>query len=246
MARPKKQTVDYFPHDATANDGTTLTILQSRFGNDGYAFWFKLLERLCSTNGHYMDCRNPSKWQFLLAKTNVSEEKGNLILNLLSELEAIDSELWSQKIIWSQNLVDNIASVYKNRRCEVPLKPNNYNKNKQHSYVSTDDKPNNDEQTTADNPQSKVKYSKGKNIRNNGKLTYGEFTNVFLKPEEYQNLINKFGESNALNKIENLSQYIASKGDKYRSHYATILNWDRRDESKKPSNDTVRKLPYVN
>ena len=47
MARPKKQTVDYFPH--IIKQGKTMTILENRFGNDGYAFWFKLLEILGST-----------------------------------------------------------------------------------------------------------------------------------------------------------------------------------------------------
>ena len=71
MARPQKDIVSYFPHDANACTGDTLTVLQSRFGNDGYAFWFKLLEKLASTEGHYIDCRNPTKWQLLLAKTGI-------------------------------------------------------------------------------------------------------------------------------------------------------------------------------
>ena len=44
MARPRKQTVDYFPHYCKC--GRTIFILENRFGNDGYAFWFKLLEIL--------------------------------------------------------------------------------------------------------------------------------------------------------------------------------------------------------
>ncbi len=39
MARPLKQTVDYFPHDSHASDSKTLFILESKFGNDGYAFY---------------------------------------------------------------------------------------------------------------------------------------------------------------------------------------------------------------
>ncbi len=56
MARLQKDVVNYFPHDANACAGDTLTVLQSRFGNDGYAFWFKLLEKLSSTDGHCIDC----------------------------------------------------------------------------------------------------------------------------------------------------------------------------------------------
>lgn len=50
---------------------------------------------------------------------------------------------------------------------------------------------------------------------------------VRLSKEEYQKLAGKFGEAGVKERIENLSLYIQSKGDKYKSHYATILNWER-------------------
>jgi hypothetical protein len=66
------------------------------------------------------------------------------------------------------------------------------------------------------------------------KKIYGEFQNVLLKDIEYQKLFERFGEDETKKRIENLSQYIASKGKKYQSHYATILSWERkRDESPK-------------
>lgn len=67
-----------------------------------------------------------------------------------------------------------------------------------------------------------------KNIKEkiNKKEKYGEFQNVLLTNEEYH----KLEESNLLSYIETLSSYIASKGKKYKSHYATILNWSRKDK----------------
>ncbi len=62
------------------------------------------------------------------------------------------------------------------------------------------------------------------------KKEYGEFNNVRLSDEEYNKIIEKFGEKDALAQIETLSEGIASKGYKYSSHYATILSWHRRDE----------------
>ena len=32
-----------------------------------------------------------------------------------------------------------------------------------------------------------------------------------------------------MQRIDSLDGYIASRGDKYKSHYATILNWERMD-----------------
>lgn len=60
------------------------------------------------------------------------------------------------------------------------------------------------------------------------KEKYGEFQNVFLKPEEYIKLTEQYGEEPTRALIEELSGYIESTGKRYKSHYATLLNWARR------------------
>lgn len=59
------------------------------------------------------------------------------------------------------------------------------------------------------------------------KSIYGEFKNVKLTKEEYSKLLEKLGENNTLILIEELSSYMASKGKRYSSHYATIQTWAR-------------------
>jgi len=103
MARSPKTTLDYFPH--FVNHGKTMFILEKKFGNDGYAFWFKLLELLGSKEGLIYDYNNPIDWEFLLAKTNVSSEKAIEIIKTLADVEAIDKPLIEKKIIWSNNFV---------------------------------------------------------------------------------------------------------------------------------------------
>lgn len=63
------------------------------------------------------------------------------------------------------------------------------------------------------------------------KNTYGEFKNVLLTDQEHGKLVENIGEINTHILIEELSTGIASKGYKYKSHYATILNWARRKVS---------------
>ena len=72
------------------------------------------------------------------------------------------------------------------------------------------------------------------------KEPYGQFGKVKLTVKEHLALIDKFGIEGAQERIENLDEYIASKGARYSSHYATILNWDRRDaeEQKKTARPT--------
>ncbi len=51
--------------------------------------------------------------------------------------------------------------------------------------------------------------------------TYGEFLNVRLTDEEYEKLQTKYG-NRLTEAIEKLSGYIASKGNKYKNHYAVL------------------------
>jgi len=119
--RPKTNTVQYFPH--VCKHGKTIFILEQSFGNNGYAFWFKLLEMLGSAEGHYLDVSNIPDWEFLKAKTLTQDEEAKKMLDLLANLDAIDDELWGEKIIWSQNFVDNLGPVYSKRERNLPEKP---------------------------------------------------------------------------------------------------------------------------
>jgi hypothetical protein len=117
MSITKKAIIEYFPH--YVNHKKTLFILESKYKNDGYAFWFKLLELLGATENHFLDCNENSTWEFLIAKTLVDEEKAKEILNLLAELKKIDSELWKNKIIWSENFIKNLENLYKRRSVNI-------------------------------------------------------------------------------------------------------------------------------
>ena len=122
MARPVKETVDYFPH--YVKSGRTIYILENRFGNDGYAFWFKLLEILGESEGHCYDCSNTTNWEFLLAKTRIDDTKANDIINVLIGMGKIDKELWEKKrILWIDNFLRNLSNVYRMRHVDLPQKP---------------------------------------------------------------------------------------------------------------------------
>jgi predicted phage replisome organizer len=59
------------------------------------------------------------------------------------------------------------------------------------------------------------------------KHKYGEYNNVLLTDEELDKLKAEY--SDFEERIERLSSYVASTGKKYKSHYATIRNWARKD-----------------
>ena len=67
---------------------------------------------------------------------------------------------------------------------------------------------------------------------------------VKLKPDEHQKLVELFGQPGADERIQNLSLYIQSKGDKYKSHYATILNWERKNGPEKVAKKEKSSNPF--
>ncbi len=63
---------------------------------------------------------------------------------------------------------------------------------------------------------------------------YGEYQNVLLSDEEYEKIQAEFpGDFEA--RIEKLSEYIAKKGDRYKSHLAVIRSWAREEEAESAS-----------
>jgi predicted phage replisome organizer len=59
------------------------------------------------------------------------------------------------------------------------------------------------------------------------KHKHGEYKNVLLTDDEYDKLQAEFPDLSE--RIERLSEYIESKGAKYKSHYATIRAWAKKD-----------------
>lgn len=122
MGRPTKQTVDYFPH--FVNDSKTIYVLEETWGNNGYSFWFRLLEMLCKTDGHSLRLSEPIEWSFFVSRMKVKHKEAKEMLSLLATIDKIDKDLWEkEKIIWCQKLVDNLTIVYDKRKVSAPKKP---------------------------------------------------------------------------------------------------------------------------
>lgn len=72
-----------------------------------------------------------------------------------------------------------------------------------------------------------------------GKHKHGEYNNVLLTDDEIEKLKVAFP-TEWQDRIERLSEYIESKGVKYKNHYATIRAWARKDtENGRTNNGTV-------
>jgi len=223
MARPTRNTVEYFPHQCS--HGKSMAILTAKYGNDGYAFWFRLLEVLGKTENHYLNLAEEMEQEFLAAETLVTREKMLDIIELLSKLGSIDKDLWlNDNIIWSQKFVDNIASVYNKRTSEIPSKPITDSG----TIVSGAET----QVSGSDNPQSKVKYSRVKeSSSDNSEKTVPDSIEITQKLKDYATKIGYRG---------NLAEFINDFLDKcrdsekyrYTDYNRALKNWLKKEVEK--------------
>ena len=79
--------------------------------------------------------------------------------------------------------------------------------------------------------KEKEELSKDNSSKKPAKHKHGEYSNVLLTDDELEKLRDEFPDWEE--RIERLSSYVASTGKSYKSHYATIRNWAKKDHAQK-------------
>jgi hypothetical protein len=251
MTRPKSNTVEYFPHDA--HHGRTISVLTGLYGNEGYAFWFRLLEILASTENHFLKINDQSDLDYLASRTGVTPEKAVEITDKLAGLSAVDGILWLENgVIWSENLVKRIADVYiKNRGRKPPESPIPEGKPLNPFWLSLKGRDNTPGLPPV-YPQSKVKESKVKESKVKEREVnplsaqsadddrFTQFWNQYPRHEKKKNAQEAFKRINPQNGtfekiMESLAKFKMSEqwtrdGGKYIPHPTSWLNGRRWED----------------
>lgn len=92
MARPLKNSADWFSHDAYASEDERLMRLESRYGIAGYGVFFKLIELLTVSDD--FEIREPDEWWYSMYahKWHVKEAAMKDIFKAMIELSLIRLE----------------------------------------------------------------------------------------------------------------------------------------------------------
>lgn len=118
MATHEKKNVDYFPF--LCKEGKAMFYIETKYGNDGYATWIKILRQLAVTNDHWINFSDETELMFMAAKCKITEGKLVEIINDLSKMGEFNSTLWTEnKIIYSEKFILNIQDAYsrRNNKC---------------------------------------------------------------------------------------------------------------------------------
>lgn len=90
MARPRKDGMDYFPHDTDAVNDEKIEAMRAMHGNDGYAFYFILLERIYRAENAELDISKQSVRLALAAKVGITWELFNSMIETAIDIELFD------------------------------------------------------------------------------------------------------------------------------------------------------------
>tara|TARA_Y100000590_G_scaffold457820_1_gene611265 strand:+ start:729 stop:1184 length:456 start_codon:yes stop_codon:yes gene_type:complete len=140
MARPQKNTVDYFPHDCIKS--RELSLLESKFGTDlGYRFYYQMLELLGRTPDHTLPYVSEIDRLYVSNQLQIEIEELDKIFSFAVDLKLLHSESFKAGLIYSEQLVAGVADVYKKRKSSMPCPPctnENYDSEEVHEVSETD------------------------------------------------------------------------------------------------------------
>lgn len=166
MARPRKEGMEYFPHDTDARNDLKIRKLRAVFGNDGYATYFILLENIYRNKCYELDISDAETKLILAEECRISEEKFTQIY-----LKCIDLDLFSKEEYEKREILTSEAIKKRTEPIENKRKKNNehYNNNrKEVSDAETNAETDiSDVEKGTESTQRKEKNSKEKNSKVN-------------------------------------------------------------------------------
>jgi len=116
MARPRKEGLSYFPHDCDASGDEKIEALRSLFGNDGYAFYFIMLERIYRAPNCELSISEVETRQILSRKVGVSLKRFDAMVDASLKFGCFDARLYDRKRILTSNGIKKRARVVQEKR----------------------------------------------------------------------------------------------------------------------------------
>ena len=150
MARPRKQGMDYFPHDCDSRNDLKIRKLRAVYGNDGYATYFILLENIYRQKHYELEIMDEETILILSEECKLDVQNFKQIL-----LKCIDLELFDKKAYEERKVLTSDAIKKRTEPIETA-------RNRKREWSNSKGLGVMDVQNTGESTQSKVKESKGK------------------------------------------------------------------------------------
>lgn len=244
MARPRMEGMTYFPHDTDASNDEKIEALRALHGNDGYAFYFIICERVYRTPEAELNISHPAVLSALINKIGVSRETFEKILQTAFDVGCFDKAAYEERCVLTSNGIKKRANDVKNMRerwRNSKSKENdveNIEENNMENYEENYEE--NPEENAEETGESKVNKSKVKENKNK--------INRFIPPtlkevEEYclerQNGIDP----------QRFIDFYEARGwmigkNKMKDWKAAVRTWERSEYNRSPSGTPPNNKKY--
>ncbi len=137
MARPKKLGMDYFAHDCDASNDEKIEGLRALYGNDGYAFYFIMLERIYRSENFELDLSNADMKIILSRKISVQASLFEKILKSALNLNCFDKNAYETRHVLTSNGIKKRSEIVLDKRLKMQLQYKKNSKSKDNNLEET-------------------------------------------------------------------------------------------------------------
>ncbi|MGF7046358.1 hypothetical protein J2T13_000834 [Paenibacillus sp. DS2015] len=116
MARPRKEGMDYFPHDVNLSSDKKVEALRIIHGNDGYVFYCIMLELIYQERDFALDVSDAETIQILAKKVEVTTQKLIDMISTSIKHGCFDREYYEKNSVLTSNGIKKRASVVIDKR----------------------------------------------------------------------------------------------------------------------------------
>lgn len=211
----------YFSHDSNARFDSKIIKLRTKFGLEGYGFYFCMLEIMRDNSEYIFDLNDIETLQIQL---QIPLEKIKIILDYCIEIDLftmLNNCVFSESFIKRMGKMNVLRAnkIRAGRLGGIAQAKGKQNSSKTQANVK--------QNASKIDKEKKGKEKKGKEIkRKENEIILGEFKNIFLSENELEKLKSLYGHKFD-EAIGVLSSYIESSGKVYKSCYAVLCshNW---------------------
>lgn len=217
----------YFSHDANARQDPKILEMLSVYGAEGYGWYWILVEMLREQSDHKLKLTGKYTFNALAMQMHCNPNTSEQFVNdCIKEFALFDSDgeyFWSNSLLRRMAMKEEISE--KRRKAAEKRWSKNADKSTKHNDGNTDDM---QMHSKKDANAMQGKERKGNKSKVN-KKKYLDY--VYLSTDEYDRLVNEFGQALIDSKIEDLDNYLGSRGNfnKYKDHNRTIRSWIKKD-----------------
>jgi len=202
--------MDWFKHKTCSHEDPDISDSWDTFGDAGPVVFWTILEVFGKEFSHLKDEWLTLSLPYFERKLRRKWKKIEKILEFFEKRE---------RIYFKKTISDVSITIPK-----FIAISSNWTVRPKHSPTESPTEITTESPTAKEEEEEKKKKKRIKNI-------YGtQFQKVKLTEEEYQKLLKTFGQDKTQDMIDNMDIYLESKGDKYKSHYATLLSWERKNK----------------